>query len=123
MSCYRAALASARAGDLTGAARLARCSVALAEDAPGAVRLLELLRQQNTIDGAALTRLRTLTNARQYGRASWIKLPQTSKAHTIRGLLYAQLGLMGSARKEFALALALDTGNDLAKRALQEVSP
>lgn len=118
MNYYRAALAAAYTGDLSNAARLLRCSLELNEDAPRAMQLFELLQQQNYIDADMLDRLRTLTDARRYKKALKIKLPQTSKAHTIRGLLYAQIGRYRNARDEFALALMLDKGNDLAKQAL-----
>lgn len=118
MNYYRAALAAAYTGDLSNAARLLRCSLALNEDAPRAMQLFKLLQQQNYIDTDMLDRLRTLTDARRYKKALKIKLPQTSKAHTIRGLLYAQIGRYRNARDEFALALMLDKGNDLAKQAI-----
>jgi tetratricopeptide (TPR) repeat protein len=102
MSYYRAALAAANMGDLTNAAHLTQCSLALGEDTPSAAYLLELINHQDMIDAKALK----------------VKLPQTSKAHTIRGLLYAKIGRARRAREEFALALTLDTGNELAKRAL-----
>lgn len=118
MSYYRAALAAASAGDLSAAARLTRCSLLLGEDAPSAACLLELLKQQAIIEPEALTRLRALTDAHSYKKALKVKLPQTAKAYTMRGLLYAQMGRYRKARKEFGLALKLDTGNDLAKQAL-----
>jgi len=118
LSYYRAALASAAAGDLTGAARLVNCSVLLGEDAPSNIYLSELLKRQNRIDSDSLNRLRTLSDARRYRRALRVNLPQSSRAHTIRGLLYAQTGRLRKARKEFTLALTLDTGNGLAKQAL-----
>ena len=122
MSYYRAALAAARSGDLTNSARLAQYSLSLNEEAD-ANGLLELLRQQNSIDAETLDRLRILITARRYRKALKIKLPQTSKVHTIRGLLYAQMGRHRKARTEFAQAIVLDTGNDLAKLALREVTP
>ena len=118
MSYYRAALAAARAGDLSAAAQLVRCSLVLKEDAPYAMRLYGLLRSNADIGEKALSRLRTLVARSKYKRALRVRLPNTSKAHTIQGLLYAELGLRFAAREEFALALALDTGNDLARRAL-----
>ena len=118
MSYYRAALAAACTGDLSGAARLARCSLLLREDAPSAVCLLELLKRHDMIDAEALNRLRTLTDAGRYKKALKVKLPRTSKAYTIRGLLYARAGRYRNAREEFALALTLDTGNELAKQAM-----
>jgi Flp pilus assembly protein TadD len=59
-----------------------------------------------------------LNGARRYRKALRVRLPKTSRSHTIRGLLYAQTGRFRRARGEFALALTLDTGNDLAKRAI-----
>ena len=118
MSYYRAALAAAYTGDLSGAARLTQCSLLLREDAPSAVSLLELLKHQDAIEPEALNRLRTLIGASRYKKALKVKLPRTSKAYTIRGLLYARMGSFRHAREAFALAIALDTGNDLAKQAL-----
>lgn len=120
MSYYRAALAAACAGNLSGAARLVQCSILLGEDAPPAVRLLELLNQQDVIDTDDRNRLLTLTDARRYKKALKVKLPDTSKAHTIRGLLYAQIGRHRNAKKEFTQALTLDSGNDLAKQAMRQ---
>ena len=118
MCYYRAALSAASAGDLSSAAVLVKYSILLKEDAPCALRLLEILQRQNRIDKSALIRLRVLTDARRYKKALWIKMPQTSRAFAIRGLLYAQTGRYRKAREAFSLALALDTGNDLARRAL-----
>ena len=118
MGYYRAALAAASTGDMTSAARLARCSIALGEAAPSAVRLLELLRQRDTIDIKALDRLRALTGGHKYKKALKLKLPRSSRAHAIRGLLYAKIGRYRKSRDEFALALALDNGNALAKQVL-----
>ena len=119
ISYYRAALAAASAGDLSNAARLVRCSLALREDAPHAERLLELLQQQSHLESDTLNRLRILTDDHRYKKALQVRLPQSSRAHTIRGLLYALIGRYRHAREEFVQALILDTGNDLAKRALQ----
>lgn len=118
MSYYRSALAAACTGDLTNAARLIRCSIALDEGAPSAARLFNLLERQFQIDAEALEHLRTLTGARMYKKALKVKLAQTSRAHTIRGLLYAQIGRRRKAREEFIQALSLDKGNDLAMQAL-----
>jgi Flp pilus assembly protein TadD len=123
MSYYRAALAAASTGDLTYAERLVQCSLLLQEDAPNAVQLQALLRQQGHIDGDTLARLRALTAARRFWAALAVKLPKTSRAHTIRGLLYARVGCFRRAREAFALALALDAGNGLAKQALAACAP
>lgn len=121
ISYYRAALAAAFAGDLTNAVRLVRCSLALREEAPYAERLLELLHQQRDhLDADTLNRLHMLTVDGRYKKALQMKLPQSSQAHTIRGLLYALIGRYRHAREEFALSLALDKGNDLAQQALLE---
>ena len=88
MSCYRAALAAASMGDLTAAARLAECSLVFSCN-PSSARLLEILRPQ-------------------------IRLV---REHNIIGLRYALSGRYRKAQKQFKLALALDTGNDLARRA------
>ena len=120
MSFYRAALASARTGDLSGAARLARCALSLEQEAPRAARLLELLRRQNHIDPDTLERLRTLSGSGKYKKALKIRLPQNAKAHTIRGLLYARAGRFDKAREEFVSAITLDAGNLLAKQALRQ---
>jgi len=121
MSFYRAALAAANAGNLTTAARLVQLSMALGEDAPGAMRLGELLQLKSkafeTTD--ALEQMRKLAEGRQYKKALKIQFTDTSKAHTMRGLLHALLGRRRAARKEFTKALTLDTGNDVAWRALQ----
>jgi len=118
LSYYRAALASARMGDFTAAARLVQCSLVFKEDAPYTRRFLELLRGNADIDASILSRLLTLTEKQKYKKALKIRLPVNTKAHTIRGLLYAELGNFPAARQQFALALALDTGNTLARNAL-----
>jgi tetratricopeptide (TPR) repeat protein len=79
---------------------------------------LELLQNKELINVNSMKQLQSLLNAKKYRKALKLKLPRTSKAHTIRGLCYAQIGWYKSAMKEFALAMALDTGNDLARRAL-----
>ena len=118
MSYYRAALAAARAGKLATATRLVQCSLILREDAPSAARLYELLMGNAAVGDKTLVRLRTLVKKCKYKKALRVRLPNTTKAHTIRGLLFAELGLRFAAREEFALALALDTENNLARRAL-----
>ena len=118
MSYYRAALSAARTGKLTTAARLAQCSLMFNEDAPYAVRLYQLLRRNSEVEPVIRRNLRTLVEKCKYKKALRVRLPNTSKAHTIRGLLFAELGIYFAAREEFALALALDTENDLARRAL-----
>jgi len=117
MSYYRAALAAARSGNLTFAVRLVKCSLILKENTTSAMHLYQLLRSRDTINKEALKKARSLVERQKYKKALRINLPKTTRGHTIRGLLYMQLGHYGSARKEFALALALDTGNELAKRA------
>ena len=119
MYYYRAALASAYAGNLTSASRLVKCSIMLKEDVPSAAYLLDLLNQNARIETDVMDRLRVLVNASQYKKALKIKLPQTSKAYTIRGLLYAQMGVYRKAANEFAMAITLDKGNDLAGQALR----
>jgi Flp pilus assembly protein TadD len=118
MSYYRAALAAANSGDMSGSARLARCSLLLKEDAPSATCLLKLLEQQNRIEADTLESLRMLISAGRYRKALRVKLPHTSKSHAIRGLIYARIGRFSNAKSEFALALALDMGNELARLAL-----
>ena len=118
MSYYRAALAAARTGKLTAAVHYVQCSLTIKEDAPSAAFLYELLRANADINTKTLSKLRTHVAKSKYKRALRVRLPNTTKAHTIRGLLYAELGLRFAAREEFALALALDTENDLARRAL-----
>ena len=118
MSYYRAALAAGHAGNLTASMRLVRLSLLSGENAPNAERLLKLLERNSVISANSLDELRTIVDSRKYHKGLRVRLPQTSKAHTIRGLLYAQIGRHGAARKEFAKALALDTGNDIARRAL-----
>ena len=121
MSYYRAALAAAKNGDLTAASRLVQCSIALGEDAPSAERLRDLLHSNTIIGEDALVKLRELAGRRKYAKSLRVRLPDTSKAHTIRGLLFARIGRRRAARREFALALALDAGNELARRALRAV--
>ena len=118
---YRSALAAARAGDLTSAARLVAASTAFREDASSAPALRELLRQKSDPPeaGDALNRLREPVTSRQYKKALKIRLPETSRCHTVKGLLYALLGRRRAARREFAAALDLDAGNATASRALQ----
>ena len=120
LSFYRAALAAACQGDLTTASRLVRCSVAFGEDAPSAAYLYELLQGADRIGADTLGRLRALFANRKYVKALFVRLPDTAKAHTIRGLLFARLGFRRAARYQFALALSMDTGNDLAKAAIAE---
>ena len=117
---YRAALAAAGAGDMTKAARLSAASAAFGEEAPSAQALRELLRQKSDPPEAAepAARLRELVQSRQYKKALKIRLPGTSKCHAMRGLLYALLNRCRAARREFAAALVLDSGNETARRAL-----
>ena len=122
MSYYRAALAAARVGDLTAAARLVKCSLLFCENAPSAIRLSQLLESRAAIDSRAMNDLRSLVDAREYKKALKVKLPRSTKGHTIRGLIMAKLGRRRAARREFALALALDTGNNLARRLLLMLS-
>jgi len=119
---YRAALSAANAGNLTAALRLAQISIALGEAAPSAPHLLELLRRYRFAafeSDATQKRLRKLIQGRRYKKAAKIKLTDTSKGHTIKGMLYALLDRNRAARNEFAAALALDSGNDTALRALE----
>ena len=126
MSYYRAALAAANKGDMETALRLAQCSIALKEDAPSAVRLLTLLQDSAGAgaglgEGAcvgALTILRGLIEGGKYKKALKVKLPPTSKSHTIHGLLYALLGRRRAALDSFTQALVMDTGNIVAKDTL-----
>ena len=122
MKYYRAALAAASMGSHAEATRLVQCSIVLQENAANAPRLLELLQNQNKIEPASLSQLKKLTASGQYKKALKIELPKTSKTHTIRGLLLATLRDYPRAKVEFALALALDSGNNLAKQALLHCS-
>ena len=121
MSFYRAALAAANSGDLTAAARLARVSLAIGEGEPNAAQLLNLLDHRA---GTAIAskggwdRVRAMVAGRRYRRALLVRLPRTAASYNIRGLLYAMVGCRRAARKQFALALALDTGNALARQAI-----
>ena len=121
MSYYRAALAAAKNGDLTAASRLVRCSIAIGEDAPSAARLYELLQSRNAIGAEALSKLRLHVRNRKHAKALRVRLPDTAKAHAIRGLLFARIGRHGAARKEFSLALEIDAGNEIAMRGLQSI--
>ena len=118
MYYYRAALAAACSGCLSDAMRLVQCSILLQENAANAPRLLELLNEQKKIAPDVLTQLRKFANAREYKKALKIELPKTSKARTIRGLLFANMKRYRKAKEEFAQALVLDSGNNLAKQAL-----
>ena len=118
---YRAALAAAKNGDLTAASRLVCCSIATGEKAPSAKLLYFLLQKENAVGAKSLAELRELVHDRKYAKALRVSLPNTAKAHTIRGLLFARIGRRGAAAKEFSLALALDAGNDIAKRGLQSI--
>jgi len=118
MNYYRAALAAANQGYLSEATRLVHCSILLQENAANAPRLLALLQEQNKIEPKILNRLRELTNTGQYKKALKIELPKTSKAHAIRGLLFAHLKYYRKAKEEFGIAVALDSGNSLAKQSL-----
>ena len=146
MSYYRAALAAANSGDLTGAFRLANIAIALEiSPSPAAIKLQELLKRQIApACGAAATepwamllrgrrneptsalgtdaRLAELIKGRRYKEALKTHLPESSKARTIRGLLYAASGKRRRACAEFIKALSLDSGNDTARRALIECS-
>ena len=77
-----------------------------------------MLLANDSIRKKKLDKLRKLVARRKYARALRIRLPNTAKAHTIRGLLYARIGRRRAARDEFARALALDSSNALAKRAI-----
>lgn len=121
MSYYRAALKAASINDLSEAARLARCSIAFNEAAPDNIRLLKLIEKKNGINEAALRSLRPLILKGRYRKALKVKLPPTSKAYTVRGLLYARIGCSRKAKKAFIKALILDTGNEAAKRALNHL--
>ena len=118
LSYYRAALSAAKMGDLTAASRLVQCSIAFGENAPSAERLHRLLQINHRIRKKKLEKLRKLVARGKCARALRVRLPDTAKAHTIRGLLYARIGRRRAALDEFALALALDAGNELAKRAI-----
>ena len=121
MSYYRAALAAAKKGDLTAASRFVRCSIAIEEDAPSAAHLFKLLQSKNAIGAEALGRLREHVRNRKYAKALRVRLPDTAKAHAIRGLLFARIGRHNAARKEFALALEIDSGNEIAVRGLHSI--
>ena len=150
MSYYRAALAAAHQGDLSTALRLVRCSLVFEEDAPSAERFFALLNgcaglvdgkpgtpppagcagessgsgsTEGTTPGSddAFGVLRGLAESGRYREALKVRLPHTSKSHTIRGFLYALTGLRRDAISEFALALAMDTGNDAARRGIINV--
>ena len=118
MSYYRVALAFAHCGNLTAAARLAQCSLALNEGAPNALRLLELIQKYSSIDSKTRAALRELTESHKYSKALKLPLNGSPNALTARGLLYAQIGRKGAAREQFTLALAMDSGNKTARRAL-----
>jgi len=124
MSYYRAALAAANKGEMETASRLVQCSLALKEDAPSAMRLFTLLKDSAGADlgegagAGALTILRGLIEGGKYKKALKVKLPPTSKSHTIHGLLYALLGRRRAALESFTQALSMDTGNVVAKDAL-----
>ena len=118
---YRAALAAAKNGDLTAASRFVCCSIATAEKAPSAKLLYFLIQKENAVGEKSLAELRELVRSRKYAKALRVPLPDTSKAHTIRGLLYARIGRRGAAAKEFSLALEHDAGNDIARRGLRSV--
>ena len=118
MSFYRAALAAAAMGDISAALRLVQCSIECGEDAPSAPYLLELLSGVDVFDEDVLIKLRALVDCHEYSKALKLRLPKTASAHVIRGLLLARIGRRRAARSEFARALALDTGNELAKRAI-----
>ena len=121
MSYYRAALASAYLGNLTSAVRLVQCSILVKENAPSAVYFLKLLKSQDEIDTKTTRQLLALIKQRNYKKALKVNLPQTSKAYTIRGLLYAQMGRRKNATQALSMALTLNTGNKLAKQTLKAV--
>jgi len=118
LSYYRAALAAANNGCLDDAARLVKCSVLINENAPNNIKLLELLQSQTKIPHETLVVLRKYVESAQYKKALKTELPKTSKAHTIRGLLYALLKDYHKAKKEFIEAIRLDSGNIMARQAL-----
>jgi len=121
MSYYRAALATAKTGNLTEATRLVQLSITLGEEAPSATQLWGLLQlSSNPFERAGdLESLRELVEGGQYRKALKMRFSKTSKAHTIRGLLYALRGRRRAARKEFTIALTLDRGNEVAWRAFR----
>ncbi|MCL1914049.1 MAG: hypothetical protein FWG10_09275 [Eubacteriaceae bacterium] len=124
MGYYRAALAAANAGNLTGALRLARLSIAFGEEAENAPRLIEIISGRmgaNSMSGPEWGKLRTLAEGQKYMRAQFVKLPESVAAYNAKGLIYAQLGFTKAAIKQFCKALAMDTGNILAKQALGEL--
>ena len=104
---------------MSAATRFVQCSLASGEDAPFAKQFYSMLQNETTIGPEALERLQGLVVRREYAKALRVRLPNNTKAYTIRGLLYAQIGRTGAAKKAFVSALELDTGNDLAKRTLR----
>ena len=119
MSYYRAALAAAYTGDMTLAFRLVNRSIELDERADSAQSLLALLNGQALAnDTASIDTIRELAAKRKYKKALRVKLTPSVQNYQIRGFLFALTGQYGKAREEFALALTLDSGNILAKRAL-----
>ena len=150
MSYYRAALAAAHKGDLSAALRLVQCSLAFEEDAASAEQLYNLLsgctglvsgkpgvqplagyagasgsssRTESGMPetGEAFGVLRGLAESGRYREALKVSLPHCSKSHAVRGFLYALTGHRRAALREFAFALAMDTGNDAARRGVVNV--
>ena len=121
MSYYRAALAAAATGNKTAAIHLVQYSIAINEDAPSAMRLLELLQSQTEIDANERKMLSELAGKKEHKKAlktlKALKI-NTSKAHVAQGLLLALIGRKRAACKELYRALELDTGNEIARQAL-----
>ena len=119
MSYYRAALAAAAKNDLTMAIGFVRCSIAFGEDAPSAEHLLDILHGRVFINTEERNRLNGLLSNNKFRKAAREKLADTVEAHLIRGLLYAHLKRHRLAMEEVSRALAMDVGNELARRTLE----
>ena len=122
MSFYRAALASARRGDLSSADRFVRCSLQLGEDAPHAQELHQLLQSRIGMDAGDIDKIAGFVAKKRLRKALKVKPLNSVKAHYVRGLIYAVSGRRRMARREFAVALTMDTGNELAREALVYLS-
>jgi len=101
MSYYRASLAEAKTGNLNRAYNLALCSLCLDENIPKASQLIEMLSVQIIHEREIYLTLKTTVDNKKYREALKIKLPDTKKAHIIRGMLYIKTGRLIKAYKTF----------------------
>jgi hypothetical protein len=104
MSYYRASLSEAKNGNLRRAYDLAQCSLFLHENTAKASQLIEILSVQIIHERDAFFALRAAVDNKKFRDALKIKLPDTGKSHTIRGMLYRKTGRYIKAHKAFRMS-------------------